>query len=309
MFTLREQREPGRSEFIGQLIARSLLGVREGERIPTVRDLAARFGASVGATQAVLARFESDGVVTFDRGRRRGVTIRTRSLGRLWEVAEGMPFVVALPLPTTPTTNGLATAIKAQLAAADVDAFLVFIRGSRRRLEDLRRGQCSAAVMSVLAARERDATDQVVVLDFPPGSFVREHRVFYIEPRDGQLPRVIVDRDSADFQTLAELEFPAGTAQFVPANFMQFRRLLHERRADVAILDVEEADGRLPEFVRDRPLSTRVQETIHGENRRAAIVAQRSRESVQKVLYEALQPEELLRIQREVVDGIRVPEY
>ena len=28
-----------------------------------------------------------------------------------------MPFVVALPLPTTPTTNGLATAIKAQLAA------------------------------------------------------------------------------------------------------------------------------------------------------------------------------------------------
>jgi len=163
--------------------------------------------------------------------------------------------------------------------------------------------------MSVLAAAERDATDQVVVLELPPASFVREHRVFYVEHPAGQLPRVIVDRDSADFQTLAELEFPPGTAQFVPATFMQFERLLRERRADVAILDVEEADGRLPAFVRDRPLSSRVEDAVRGNNRRAAFVAQRSSDTVRNVLAAAMAPDEMVRIQHEVIDRTRVPEY
>jgi hypothetical protein len=311
MFTDGELRERVRADELRRRLARALLAVEPGERLPTVRDLAARHGASVGATQEALARLEAEGAVAVRRRGRLGATLMRRSLGQLWTAAEGVPLIIALPLPSTRRIEGLATAVKLQLGEAGVEVFLVFSRGSRHRMLELRQQRCHAVVMSSLAARELCGPDEDTVLELPARSFVQEHRVYLADP-DGVSTapvRVVMDRDSLDFQLLTELEFRDSAATFVPATYMQFPRLIAERRAEAVIWDVEEAESRMPSFVRDRPLSPRVLEQIGESDLCAAFVARRTDVSVRQILTACLDPATVMKVHAEVVEGRRVPEY
>lgn len=299
-----------RADELRRRMARALLGIGPGDRLPTVRDLAARHGASVGATQEALARFEVDGAIAVDRQGRSATLVR-RVLGDLWSAAEGGPLILALPLPSTRRIEGLATAIKAKLAEAAVESYLVFIRGSRQRILALRQQRCHAVVMSALAAKELCGPGEDTVLELPVGSFVKEHHVYVASDREapGEPLRVVMDRDSLDFQLLTELEFRGSGATFVPATYMQFPRLMAERRAEAVIWDVEEAESRMPSFVRDRPLSQGVLDRIGDSNLRAACVTRASDSSVRHILTACLDPATVMQIQREVVESRRVPEY
>ncbi|MGZ6295074.1 MAG: YhfZ family protein, partial [Candidatus Limnocylindrales bacterium] len=162
------------------MFATELIGIEPGDRVPTIRHLAARCGSSLGATLAEVTRMEDEGLVSLDRRGRSGTFLVSRSLGGLWFAARRSPLVIALPLPSTPRVHGLATAIKTLLTEASVQCFLVFIRGSRNRLTALREARCHVAVMSSLAADERRSRSEIVILELPNESFVREHRVYYV---------------------------------------------------------------------------------------------------------------------------------
>ena len=199
MFTGGELRERMRSDELRRRVAGTLLGIEPGQRLPTIRQLASRHRASIGATQETLARLEAEGGVAIDRRGRLGATLRSRSIGALWAAAEGVPLIVSLPLPNTPRTEGLATAIKSLLTDAGVEVYLVFSRGSRHRLVELRQGRCHLVVLSALAARELCGSGERVLLELPAPSFVREHRVYYADRAEGMNgpPRVVIDRDRA----------------------------------------------------------------------------------------------------------------
>ncbi len=299
-----------RGEDLRRGIARILLHVDPGQRLPTVRDLAARFGVSIGAAQEALVRLESDGAIAVDR-RGRGAILLDRSPGQLWSIAEASPLIISLPLPSTTRIEGLATAVKAQLAASGVEAFMIFSRGSRNRLVELRQQRCHAAVMSALAATELCGPGEEAVLELPPFSFVREHRVYFV---DGDRPsgeplRVAVDRDSLDFQLLTELEFRDSGATFVSATYMESPRLLEERRAEAVVWDVEEGKARMPSFVRDRPLSKHVLDQIGTSDLSAAFVTRRSDASVRRLFQICLDVDALMRLQDEVMAGRHLPAY
>jgi hypothetical protein len=303
-------RERIRADELRRRIARALLAIDPGDRLPTVRELAARHGASVGATQEALARFEVDGAITVDRQGRESTLVR-RALGDLWSAAEGGPLIIALPLPSTQRIEGLATALKAQLADSGVESYLVFIRGSLQRMLALRQQRCHGVVMSALAAKELCSPDEAIVLELPVGSFVKEHRVYLaggVAVTDRPL-RVVMDRDSLDFQLLTDLEFRESGATFVAATYMQFPRLIAEHRADAVIWDVEEAATRMPPGVRDRKLSASVLDKIGDRNLRAAFVVRASDWSTRLVLSAALSPTTVMKVQGEVVRAQRLPEY
>ena len=311
MFTGGELRERMRSDELRRRVAGTLLGIEPGQRLPTIRQLASRHRASIGATQETLARLEAEGGVAIDRRGRLGATLRSRSIGALWAAAEGVPLIVSLPLPNTPRTEGLATAIKSLLTHAGVEVYLVFSRGSRHRLVELRQGRCHLVVLSALAARELCGSGERVLLELPAPSFVREHRVYYADRAEGMNgpPRVVIDRDSLDFQRLTELEFEGTGARFVPASYMEFPRLMAEREADAVIWDVEEAEARMPRFVRSRSLSARVVAQIGDSDLRTAFIARTEDTSVQLVAKACLDPAALMRIHGQVVEHKRVPSY
>ena len=294
-----------------QIAALLMTTVAPGQRLPTVRVLAERFGASIGTVQGVLARLERDGAIELAHRGRRGAYLDRRSLERLWAAAEAEPLILSLPLPLTPRVNGLATACRALLNEAGVPAYFSFVRGSRRRLEELRHDRCRVAVMSALAADERGA-GATIALELPPHTYVAEHRV-YLRPDAADLARplrVVFDRDSADFQRITELEFAGQGAEFVPATYMQFARLLDEGRVDGAVWDADEAlAAHLPAFVTERPLSAAVQESLSGRNGRATFLVRSDDPVAHHVVTTVLRPTALLAIQHEVISGTRVPEY
>jgi ribose transport system substrate-binding protein len=149
-----------------------------GSRLPTVRDLAARFGASRSSVHLAIAQLEQEAAVTVEQRGRLGARLVGRSLKALWSSASSGPFVAALPLPSTARIQGLATGIKAMLRAAGVDSFIIYIRDPQERLQALEDERCHLAVMSSLDADETYSRDGAVVQVLSPGTYAEEHRVF-----------------------------------------------------------------------------------------------------------------------------------
>jgi hypothetical protein len=304
-------RRRSRSEHLRRDVAECLLGVSPGDRMPTVRDLAARFGASLGGTQAVLARLADEGAVTTHHRGRSGAILESRSVGALWAAARDEPFVVALPLPSTRRIHALATAIKSALTEARIEAYLQFIRGSQQRLAALRSNRCHAIVMSGLAAGSLTGTDESIVIELSPGSYVKEHRVLYrADAMSGPTEdlRVGVDPDSVDFVRLTELEFPVS-ASIHRGSYMHLADLLNQGRIDVLIWDAEEGFAAPAPNVADRPLSITTLEAIGVSNTIAAVVARADDAAVAQVVAAAMRSRWIVQVQEDVLEGRRNAEY
>jgi hypothetical protein len=311
MSTLALRRDRLRNDELRALIAAFLVEAPIGGRIPTVRELGARFGASIGSVQQSLARLESSGAVSVDSRRGQGTVLSGRSLGGLWSAARNEPLVVALPLPISRQIQGLATGIKAALADASIETYLTFSRGSRRRLQALEDGRCHAVVMSVLGAAEACGPREVIALELPAGTHASGHMVFERPPeplRGGPL-RVALDRDSVDLQRMTELEFGGQEVEFVPATYMQFGELFRTGRVDAAVWDVDEVSADLPSDIRRRPFSSTAQTSLADANTRSTVVVRREDSLTAAIVHQSLAGPRVLDVQSAVVAGERLPEY
>ena len=302
-----------KSEQLRQILAQTLLEARFGERLPTIRKFAATHSSSIGTVQAVLAEFERDGAIEIERQGRMGTYLRGRSLQQLWAAAQGgAPLVIALPLPSTLTCEGLATGIKTLLAENGIEAFLIFLRGSRRRLEALIRKHCNAAVVSAFAASTLCGAGEKRVLELPPQTYAQEHRVFYahdLEVSNVSCLRVAIDCDSADLQRLTEMEFTDNDVEFVPATFLQYAQMLEQGVVDAVIWDTGEAKRRLSSPHPSRPLSNKVLQQIGLANTCASLIVRHNDSPSNQIIRHCLASPRLLEIQHEVLSGTRVPAY
>ena len=234
-----------------------------------------------------------------------------RSLSRLWAVAEnGRPLVIALPLASSPRYEALATAIKQILTRESMEVFLVFVRGSRQRLQAVREGRCHLAAMSSFAAGELCSPDDSVVVELPPLTYNTGHRVFYTSTGTDSHPlRVIVDRHSADQQLLTSLEFSGADVHLLPAMGVQIARLLAEGHGDAAVWTIDEMRVRWPDGVLDRPLSPAVRERVGDRDTRAVLVGRSVDAGVLGAVTASIDGAEVEQIQLDVMAGRVVPEY
>jgi hypothetical protein len=314
VYETSEQTAPVRVDDLTHSLARDLMRYEPGERLPTVRALAAEHGASLASVQAALSRLEADGAVSIVRRGRLGAHLADKSLRRLWTAAEGAPLILALPLPSNLRGQGLATGIKTVLEEAGIDTFLTFVRGSRNRLRALRERRCHIVILSALAARINEDPGLLVTY-LPKQTFAEERRVFLYRPDPGAHEaehrplRVVVDSDSADLQRITELEFADQAVQFVPAVYMQSISLIESGRADAAVWDLDETTRRLPPHVTSRPLSDRVREIIGDDDTRAAMVTRADDPPAGIIVEQRLQPERIVEIQEQVLSGELAPGY
>lgn len=292
------------------VLARQLIAVEPGSRLPTIRDLADRADTSVSWVHQAIARLESAGAIEVERRGRQGSFLSSRSVGRLWAIAVGGPLVVALPLASSRRYEALATAVKGQLTTAGIDVFLIFVRGSRQRLRALREGRCHIAVMSAFAASEQCGRDEFAILELPPDTFNTGHRVFYSSlPPRGRPLRALLDLDSFDQEAITRLEFQGTDTEFVSVHHDEFPLLLESGEGDAAVWTLDEMQVRWPSGVLDRSLSERVLGRIGDSDRRAALVGRCADADLLLAMARTIDQGELLRVQTEVLARRRVPEY
>jgi hypothetical protein len=165
-------------------------------------------------------------------------------------------------------------------------------------------------VVSALAADILCPPDLETVLVLGPGSFVREHRVYFGEGRDANgRRRVAVDHSSLDFERLTQLEFAGQDVEFVALNYLTAIREMMAGTVDEVILDVDDALMRFPSRIGSRPLSDGVRASLDHANTRAAFVCRSEDAAIRSLTHECLDPALLTAIQRDVVAGVRAPEF
>ena len=313
VFELRERRRrsaPTVDDIVPALAREVLAGLEPGARLPTVRELAVRHRSSNSSVHSAIGRLEEAGAVRLETRGRAGAFLLERSVDRLWAMMNTGPLVIALPLASSPRYEALATAIKRLITGAGVDVILMFVRGSRQRLQAVREGRCHLAAMSSFAASELCGSDDGVILELLPNSYNTGHRVFYTaRGRDRKPLRVVVDRHSADQQLLTSIEFAGTEVVTLSAMTAQIARMLEADEADAAVWTIDEMQTRWPAGVLDRLLSQAVRERIGDRDTRAVLVGKAVDRPVLRAVCGSLDPAQVERIQLDVIAGRTVPEY
>jgi DNA-binding transcriptional MocR family regulator len=116
-------------------LAKYLIQVDEGKRLPSIRKLAASTQMSLGSVSTALNELQDMGAVEIQKRGHLGSIVAARSIGTLWNLVEQGPLVIAMTLPMHARFEGLATGIKRAFENAGIEAYLIFIRGSRTRLK------------------------------------------------------------------------------------------------------------------------------------------------------------------------------
>jgi hypothetical protein len=298
------------NDVVPELARRFLIAPEPPSRLPTIRDLAHDHGSSLASVHAAVGRLEDAGAIRIETRGRLGAFMVERSVGRLWATTESGPLVISLPLASSPRYEALATAIKQLLTNAGIEVFLIFVRGSRQRLQAVREGRCHLTAMSRFAASELCGPEDGVVVELGPDSYNTGHRVFYSAANPDPHPvRVIVDRYSADQQLLTALEFTGPDVTLVPAMPAQITRLLTGGQADAAVWTIDEMQVRRPDEILDRPLKAAVRETVGDRMTRAVLVGRAADAAIMEAVCAPVQSAAVARIQADVLAGRVVPEY
>jgi hypothetical protein len=293
-------------------LARYLLKTEIGENLLSVRDLAKIHMMSIGLISETLNQIEYAGAVRIERRGYRGSILVDKSIGKLWQIAENEPLVISQTLPSNRRYEGLATALKNTFLEAGIDTYFIFIRGSRTRIQALRDKKCHIAIVSQFAAEGLCQKKEKISLTLPPKSFVSDHLVFYNSkslPASQNLT-IAIDPDSYDQSELSKIEFnDMPNTVYKKVNFMNIALSLHQKEMDAAIWtkdDMEKGIGK--DFV-NRELSEKTQQISLGKDTQAALVIQSENLILDTLINKLIDVEEVIRIQDEVIQGKRIPEY
>lgn len=308
---MAKKKNPSSSKELESMLASQLIQFNEGQRLPSIRELAGLTGMSIGAVSKALNSLEQSGAVTIERRGRLGSVVMALSLGELWDRIEAVPLVIAMTLPMHRRFEGLVTGVKMALERAGIAAYLIFIRGSRTRLKALRENRCHVAIVSGLAADELCTPEQETMLTLPPRSWLADYYIFYrasLTENPG-LQRVAVDPDSFDHKRLTELEFSRQEVVYRSTPFVQFPRLLKNGEVDAVMWTSDQEEAFTGAGILRRPLSKQVMDLVGEKSISAAFIARRGNEVMRAILEATIKAEEIMEIQKRVVSGELIPEY
>lgn len=279
--------------------------------MPSIQKLSASTGMSVGAISTALNGLQDLGAVDIQKRGHIGSYLTEISVSKLWNLLDQGPLVIALTLPMHSRFEGLATGLKIGFEKAGIEAYLIFIRGSRTRLKALHDNRCHAVVMSGLAAEEQLGAENEILFSLPPTTWLSGYSVFYRKqpPEPGRPLRVAVDLQSYDHRRLMELEFRDQSIEICPISYIQISQLLKSGEVDATIWNTDQIESFINPEIDHRPLSPHVMEFAGQKSVSATFVGRKSNAVVRAVLETSINPTELMEIQQKVVDGKMIPEY
>jgi hypothetical protein len=288
-------------------IARRLLAMEPGSRLPTVADYADELGTGVGTVQRAFKILEGGQAIRLEPRGRLGTYLAGLDRPALWRASQQGLLIGLMPLPYTRRYEGLATGLRACLEQLGVPFSVAFMSGASNRLEALRAGH-HFAITSKLAANDGRARGLRIAetLDFGPETFVEGHALVWAGKRRKRQPRVGIDLQSLDQVDLVKREF-GRDAEVVDVPYLQVLERLRAREFDVTVWATDAlhdvADLLVTDFSSDEALAALPANTS------AVLVTSAFDPAVAAFLRDGLDVERIRQIQIEVLAGERVPRY
>jgi hypothetical protein len=298
---------------VAMQIARDMLALRPGDRIPRIQDYARRCETGNGTVQNALKSLQEAGAVRLEARGHQGTFLLEANYRLLREIAGLSSLLGLMPLPYTSRYEGLASGLYEVFRRHDVDFRLGYMRGARNRLQTLQRGQCDFVVLSGLAAelavREGGLTE---VMRLGPETYVSGHGILLADParhqgiEDGM--RVGVDPHTLDQQWLTVQECQGKQVELVEISYSHLLDLLRQRQIDAAIWNLDEIP-RDTGGIGIVPLQDAVTSALARRNTEAVIVIDAQRPDLERLLPEVVDTATLMQVQQEVLTGRRIPSY
>lgn len=289
-----------------QEVAILLLGLAPGDELPSIAQLAARFGVGRGTVQAAFEMLRAEAGLQIDARGALASRLVACDVAGLWRAAGRHGLMLLLPFPYSRRVAGLATALAEVLRQSPVAHSLAYMRGARSRIDALAAGRADLAVASALAVEEALAQDAPceVLLRLGPESYAAGQG--WLVRRDfAAWParvRIGTDPQSADQSRLPRLMAPTGPAvEFVALPYLRMQAAVASGEVDAVVWPRDV----LPEHpdLRLFPLGGE----LPADADRAVLLVRRGDRAVRGLLGGAIAADALAAIQAEVLAGRRDP--
>src|SRR5690625_645504 len=292
-------------------IAQMLIPINECEHIPRVEDFVKQLSIGSGTVQGALKVVESLTAVKLESRGHLGTFVVKRNLHLLKEIAGVGELMGAMPLPYSTLYEGLATGLIEVSGQLMNGINLVYMRGSKQRIEGLKSRRYDFIVLSQLAADEEiKHDDQLTIgLNFGRKTYVTSHKVFLADPKKKKIEsgmRVGIDYSSLDQLKITLLECANIDVELISINYMQLFENLQNGTLDAAVWNSDES--RSVKAFKQVNFQSEQARTIAEKATTSVILIEKEREEVLNY-FSQLDKDKVKQIQQLVVEYKKIPHY
>ncbi|OYD06809.1 GntR family transcriptional regulator YhfZ [Paludifilum halophilum] len=296
---------------IAQQIARQLIGLPIGSRLPRIDDFVNALRTARGTVQGALKLLEESGAVQLDPRGHLGTFLTNKDQTLLWEIAGRNALVGVMPLPYSRRYEGLATGLVESFQLMNIPFHIAHMRGAHRRIEAVRNRRFDFAIVSRWAAEKtcQESIDLSVLQAFGEKTYVNRHGILFADQSEDRIRpgmRVGIDPSSPDQSDLTRAECRGLDIQWIEVNYMQLFPQLENGEIDAAVWNLDE----IPPTSK-WGLGTFRSESAQSMSRllsEATLLTRRPGEEVWAILKELpLKP--IIQTQQSVLEGKTLPHY
>ena len=222
-------------------LARRVMALDPGDRLPTIVELTEDFAVSRGVVQNAIAFLEDAGCFALTRCGKLGTVLEHVDREALYGFTGWNPIVGAMPVPFNESFRTLAAALHSECAKMPVEAPVIYASGARVRQSMLKKDFLDYTVTSLAAARQIAAEDEAleILFELPDCRYEEPYGLLFLdlketEIRDGM--RVGVDPDTVDQTALTKALCRGKNVELVSMPFEGTIETLHDKRIDCTVI-------------------------------------------------------------------------
>lgn len=293
-------------------LARDFLVIEPGERIPPINYYVEAFSMSRGTIQSAMLFLSQEHCITTQFKGPLGTILLSKDSTLLWDYSGFGSLVGAMSLPLNGLVSGLATGICECMKAHKIAFNCAFIQGSRTRLEGLVRNKHDFIVASQLTTTilMNQYEDVYKAMDLNgcaySGKYILMFRKGLSKIKDGMT--VSLDPSSLDQTYLTELVCRNKEIKRLETSYINTRLSVINGKADFTVARTDTVKPpQIPQCY-DLVLPNYTSKEIE-EFSNTVILASKSNYGIDKLLKYVLDPDQILDVQNQVIEGLMPPLY
>ncbi len=291
------------------ILSREFLKYREGERIMTITEFAAKMNLARGTVQNALKNLISSGAIQISSKGHLGSYLEKKDTVILMEYAGIDNLVGTMPLPYSRRYEGLASGIiVSSESQSAVLVNLAYMRGAKNRMSMVESGRYDFAIVSKFAAETYigEGRPLKILIDFGPVSYLNRHvLMLHDESKEGieDGMKVGVDESSLDQKELTRVVCVGKKVEYVPIEYTRSLESIKNGEVDAMVMNIDE--------VLDKKLDIHYVpiDDYDSGNTAAVIVIDENKEEIGALLNEVIDVETVLAVQKRVLEGEMIPRY
>lgn len=293
------------------MLSRELLAYSPGDRIDTIASYTKKFDTSRGVVQDVLNILENEKAISRAKRGTLGTYLEYIDYKKLWEFTSWGILTGVSPLPYTKKHEGLATAIYDQMGKKDIPFHFAYMQGAENRVQGVLQEKYDFAILSKESGRilVEKYNDLDIAMEFAPYSYISGYALIYKDEEVFKKKNIKVGRDlnSPDHVKWLKHLTEGKEVEFIDLQYTRMVPAIMEGTIDMTIYNkdtIEKSEITKGVEFMDVPINE-----IIGDETRAVLVVNNKSYGINNLLRQVIHMEAINKIQKEVMDNIRIPVY